>query len=261
MKKILLGFGMATVLFTTSCSNDPKSGGDAMSTPASSETTITDVKLYPFMLGSVYFFHGYGGANEFMEKMVEGQMSSKPGDKDFTTDLHRIYTEYFYYPFKTEDGAGARQMLSSAWDMGDKAAYQKGMEELINSGHQAVYQRLSADGAKPQEGEDKERLDFITTHKSEFPKGGIKAWDIARYVNNTAMGYSAGYITKEEGDAMLAKLPAIAQASYTSWADYWNGYNLGRQFWGGDKENDASFDKDVKDMQQGDYSLYKYMKW
>jgi len=252
MKNFVLALGACTMMLA-SC------GGNTGNKEKKADI-IEDAKLYPFMLGGIYFFHGYDGSTSFLNTMAKGQMDSKPGSAGFINELHKIYTEYFYFPFKPEEGAGARKTLSDYWEMTDKASFQKEMEILITEGHQNSYQKL-ANGGKTADAEDKDRLAFINAHKNEFSKGGIKAWDIARYVNNTAMGVAAGYVTQDEANAMLAKLPALAHASYNNWDEYWKAYNLGRKFWGGDKENDAAYDKDVTDMQQGDYSIYKYMKW
>ncbi len=119
---------------------------------------------------------------------------------------------------------------------------------------------MSASGATAKAPEEKEQIAFIQSHKTEFPKQGIKAWDIARYVNNTAIGYAAGYLTKEESNAALAKLQPLVSGQFSSWDEYWKSYNLGRKFWAGDAEHDAEFDNTSKEMLQGDYSIYKYIK-
>ena len=261
MKNILILLTAGSLLLSACGAGNNSKEAQTADSRRDAAKTISDAKLQPFMLGGIYFFHGYGGAQETFDKLFKAQMSHKPGDAGFTDELHKVYTEYFYYPFKTEDGEGARKTLSEYWEMGDKASYEKGMNELLTEGHQSHYERLSKEGAKPANADEQEQLAFIIAHRADFPKGGIKAWDIARYVNNTAQGYAAGYLTKEEGDARLAPLWAMAHQHYSSWDEYWKGYNMGRKFWGGDKENDAAFDKDVAGMQQGDYSMYRYMKW
>lgn len=253
---------LAGSLLLAACGSNTNSSTDKDAGAKKEDSkTITDAKLQPFMLGGVYFFHGYGGGQATFNQLFKAQMSSKPGDDGFMDELHKVYTEYFYYPFKQEEGAAVRQTLDEAWGMKDKATYTEGMADLLANGHQTAYERLSQPGATGKDADEKEQIAFIKAHQSEFPKGGIRAWDIARYVNNTAQGYAAGYITKDEGDAMLAKLWPMAHQHYSSWPDYWKGYNLGRKFWAGDTENDAAFDNDVTEMQQGDYSMYEYMKW
>ncbi len=261
MKIALLPAALLVALFASCGSAENNGKTSSGTTSAGGAATINDAKLAPFMYGGVYFFHGYGGGRQTLDNLVKGQMSSTPGDDGFLDELHTVYTNYFYYPFKPEDGAGARSTLSEAWEITDKASFQKGQADLLASGHQAEYDRLSAAGAAATGADEQERLAFINAHRAEAPEGGIKAWDLARYVNNTAMGYAAGYITQAEGDAMLAKVPELAHKHYKSWDAYWKGYNFGRKYWGGDVENDAAFDRTSLEMQQGEYNPFKYMPW
>ena len=221
---------------------------------------IKDEKLYSFMLGGVYFLHSYGGVKDVNDVLIS-LVHSKPGNKDFIKELHSVYTEYFIFPFKKEQAVDARQTLAEYWNMTDAASYKSGMERLLDHGHQEhlrqTIDKISA-GQAAGEGE-KEAFEFVRAHVSEFPKAGIKSWDIARYVNNVAVGYAAGYIDKAEGEAMLEKVPAIARRAYSDWDEYWKGFSLGRKYWGGDRENDPAFDNIIKEMQQCDYSIYKYM--
>ena len=262
MKKVLLPVCIVSLLLTSCGGNGSKekSATDSSTEVATANATIKDDQLYPFLLGGVYFFHGYGGGQETQDKIIKPGVQSKPGDGAFLDDLHTVYTEYFIFPFKPEDGAGIKSTLADAWDITDKTSFLKTQEELLTNGHQAKFLALSADGAVGKDELEKEQLAFVQTHKAEFPKQGIKAWDIARYVNNTAMGYAAGYLTKDEANAALAKLAPLVKGQYADWAEYWKSYNLGRKFWAGDEENDAAFDKTSADMQQGDYSIYKYVK-
>lgn len=155
--------------------------------------------------------------------MFISQMKSKPGDKDFTRDLHTIYKSNFLFPYQHQEAADVKQSLAEYWNMTDATSYMSGMERLLNRGHQEQFQKIMDNmdaGIAPAEYE-KDHFDFIKTNRSQFPKGGIKSWDIARYVNNIALDYAAGYITKQEGEAMLENVPAIARNAYANWDDFW----------------------------------------
>lgn len=260
MKILVLIITLAAILL--SCGNsstDSKKASGSDKEAVANNNTITDDQLYPFLLGGVYIFHGYGGGKETQEKLIKDQMEKKPGDDGFLNELHKMYSNYFMYPFKPEDG-GSKETLAEYWDITDKASFLKTQAELLTNGHQSKYLALSASGATAKTPDEKEQVAFIQAHKTEFPKQGIKAWDIARYVNNTAIGFAAGYLTKNESDAALAKLQPLVSGQFSNWDEYWKSYNLGRKFWAGDAEHDAEFDNTSKEMLQGDYSIYKYVK-
>jgi Protein of unknown function (DUF1266) len=265
-KTISLGLlSLATILSFNSC------GGSGGSKP----TAINNDTLYSFMLGGVYFFHGYGGANEVFNNLVAAQMNAKPGDDGYLPELANVYSFHFKFPFKTSEGSGCRSTLSEAWGADNKENFMKSLNELITDGHHTDYLACrkaidenggaNADIAKIDLSkyklsvDDNDRLEFVKAHLSEFNKAGIKAWDIARYVNNVAQGYCAGYISEVEGLDLMKKLHPIAKENYASWKEYYTDYDLGRRFWGGDKEHDKEFGDVAVKMLEGDHSIFQYM--
>lgn len=263
--------GICSTTFLTSCNS---SGSGTTASKENNKKVIKDEKLYPFLLGGVYFFHGYNGANAIMTQM-KSELTEKPGSDAFTKELQKTYDELFIYPFKPEDGAGAKSTLAEWWDIKSKDDFLKTQQELLAEGHQKKYEayRKALDengGAQADVNkidikkykfniDAKEQLTYIKNNYAKFSKAGIKAWDFARYVNNTCMGYAAGYVSKEEGYELLNKLAPMAKQQYDNWATYFNDWNLGRGFWGGD--NSESFDADVKAIQDttNQYNIYNYM--
>ncbi|SFW14000.1 DUF1266 domain-containing protein [Cellulophaga fucicola] len=84
---------------------------------------LKDEQLSSFMLGGIYFIHGYGGVGD-----VEAMMSNA----GYTTNEELVsgYKEIFEFPFEKSDAAGAKRMLKSAWDITSKESLLESLEEL-----------------------------------------------------------------------------------------------------------------------------------
>lgn len=275
--RVLCGVAFAGVLSfnIVSCAGTPDQNGADKTTEGRTEAKaeIKDERLYPFMLGGIYFFQGYGGAASVFNSMLKPSVSGTPGSATFVKQLHEGYSSYFIYPFKTAEGAGCKSTLAEWWDIKNKEEFLATLTQLLAHGHQEKFINLKkllddnggatadVNHIKVEDEDDTERLQFLKDNYVQLTATGIKAWDIARYVNNVCMGYCAGYISEVEGDKLLQQLPPVARASYTDWKGYYADYELGRRFWGGDKNSDAEFAAVVKEMQQGDYSIYQYMSF
>lgn len=273
--KTILGVALLgiTSFSVVSCGGTQDKNETAKTTETGDKTKaeIKDEKLYSFMLGGVYFFQGYGGAASVFNSMLKPSVSASPGEDEFVQQLHEGYNSYFIYPFKTTDGAGCKSTLAEWWDINNKEEFLATLNSLLEKGHQAKFQALKkllddngganadVNNIKLEDEDERERLQFLKDNYASLTATGIKAWDIARYVNNVCMGYCAGYVTEAEGDKLLQQLPPVARATYSDWKAYYTDYELGRRFWGGDKSSDAEFATVVKAMQEGDYSIYKYM--
>ncbi len=214
------------------------------------EKTIKDEKLQPFLLGGIYSIHGYGGCKAFFN-LVKQQVSSEPGSSKFLKDLTTTYNEVFTFPFGTDDPDEYREGLKEWWEVSNKEEFLTTQKKLLEKGHQASYEQCrkaidenggaNADINKIDWGKygiDKEDLAFVKENYAKFSKSGIKAWDIARYVNNVNMGHAAGYINDAESREMLKNAVVEAQKYYSNWKDYYTDFNLGRKFWGGDNSSD-----------------------
>ena len=242
-----------------------------------SNKTIKNDKLHPFLLGGVYMVDGYGGADAFFRNFPRG-MNTKPGESGFLTELNEIYETLFIYPHKNNK-SGIRRELSNSWGIENKEDFLEMADFLLTEGHQKAYEFCrkvlddnggekanvnAIDLAKYASEYDGrlgklKNIKFVKENYNKFSPSGIKAWDIARYVNNVNMACGAEFITKEEGYQLLAKALVEAQKCYSNWDEYWNDFNLGRYFWGGD--DDPTFTKIAEALtkEESVYSIYKYM--
>ncbi len=260
MKKIALLMSMAAAVLFSSC------GG-------SKEKVIVNENLKAFMYGGVYFIHGYGGADAFFG-VAETEVGDTVGGR-FLKQLESWYEYRFLFPYTQDDIAGAKEVLSDDWDINSKEDLYATLDYLLATGHQELYslcrKALDENGGAVADiaaiDLTKYELDnsylrevrFVKDNYARFASTGIKAWDYVRYVNNVAMGYAAAYITKEEAYEQLKKLTAATAGKYESWAAYFNEWELGRMFWGGD--DSSSFTEVVAGI--GDntnpYNIYRYV--
>ena len=244
---------------------------------SSSSNTIENDTLHPFLFGGIYTVNGYGGADDFFELFPEG-MNAKPGNRAFLPELEEIYEMLFIFPYKN-DRSGARRELSNSWGIDSKAEFLEVAEFLLAEGHQKGYEFcrkvLDENGgvqadvntidlskyASEYDGRlgRSQNIQFVKDNYGKFSPAGIKAWDIARYVNNVNMAYCAEFITDDEGNQLLAKARIEAQKLYQDWNVYWNDFNLGRYFWGGD--DDPTFTEIAETLTdlKNNYSIYNYM--
>lgn len=264
MKKISISIAIISLLFA--CNNSSTNKNDE-----TNELRIKDDKLTGFLLSGIYFFNGYGGAPAVYD-MIKSSSNHEPHTKEFSEELDKNYSELMIYPFGAEEGESSKETLEEFWDVKDKAMFMETLNYLKKSGHHnefIIYKKMidenggeTADIAKAGANKDEEvkgKLEFIKNNYAAISKTGIKAWDYARYVNNVCLGYSAGYITKEEGEKFIADVLIETRALYSNWNDYYNDFNMGLKYSGIDKENEAQYEKTAKEMMEGDYSIYTYL--
>ncbi|SDG06962.1 DUF1266 domain-containing protein [Chitinophaga filiformis] len=244
----------------------------------SNATIIRNDELYPFMLAGVYFVHGYGGPERTFDGLIKPATAGEPGSDTFSKSIQAAYSRYFIFPFKPEDdkdGKEAKATLADYWDIHNTAELEKSLDWLLDEGHQAQYAQYrkvldenggagadlaAIDLAKYKLSKtDVPGIQFVKDHYTEFSKAGIKAWDIARYINNICVAYQAGYFNRGEATAWLRKAPPVVQLQYSDWKAYFNDFLLGRQFWGGSEGDTERFRKEVAGMLEGKYSIYTYM--
>jgi hypothetical protein len=239
---------------------------------------IRNDELYPFMLAGVYFVHGYGGPQQTFDGLIKPSVQGEPGSDTFSKSIQAAYSRYFIFPFKPQDdkdGKEAKATLADYWDIHNPAELEKSLGWLLDEGHQAQYTQyrkvLDENGGAGADlaaidltkhnlsKKDVPGIQFIKDHYTEFSKAGIKAWDIARYINNICVAYQAGYFNRGEATAWLRKAPPVVQSQYSDWKAYFNDFLLGREFWGGGETDNARFKVEVAGMLEGKYSIYNYM--
>jgi hypothetical protein len=260
-------------------SNNNKQEKQVQVAAAHDAPVIRNDELYPFILAGVYFVHGYGGPEQTFNGLIKPAVQGEPGSDDFSKSIQAAYSRYFIFPFKPEEKNGAKEAkgtLADYWEIHNTAELEKSLNWLLDEGHQGQYTKyrkvLEENGGA---GADLKVIDlgkyglaktdipgiqFIKDHYTEFSKAGIKAWDIARYINNICIAYQAGYFNRGEATAWLRKAPQVVQSQYSDWNTYFNDFLLGREFWGGGETDKERFKKEVAGMLEGKYSIYTYMK-
>ncbi len=211
MKKgILLMLSLTLILM--SCGGSKTKEGGASEDITKSKDAI---ELKSFMLGGMYFYNGFGGVSA-----VESMLTEK-SDKE---KMIAQYKEIFVLPFKSEQAADIKSVLSNMWEINNKSDLEASMKSL-----------MSEDSNKPKH----------------------KAWDYARIVNNASMGYAAGFLTADEAKKYAADALVAAQKNFKNWDDYLKDYNAGRNNWDPEAEDKADFDKVTSDMMASPDGLYK----
>jgi hypothetical protein len=243
--------------------------------------SIVDEELYPFMLGGIYFFNGYGGAARTFGTLIRPNVSAKPGTPEFTKELQAAYHRYFIFPFKPEDdpeGKEARKTFVEWWGVHNKVELENLMNWLLNEGHQAEFQKYKAIieahggadadlsqldfntyGLDGTNRDTKATMSFVQAQFNSFSVAGIRAWDLARFVNNVCIAYQAQYFTKAEAITWLQRAVPIAREHYSSWMAYYNDFVLGRQFWSGGVDKQPIITETVSEMMRGEYSIFNYL--
>lgn len=280
---IIAAIGLSAVI-TAGCnnSNAGKEEQKEKTVATAEAVTIKNDELYPFMLAGVYFVHGYGGPVHTFDGLIKPSVKSEPGTEAFSKEMQAAYSRYFIFPFKPGDAAGekdAKATLAEYWNVHNVAELEKTLTWLLDEGHQNQYIQfrkvLDENGGASADvntidltkykltKNDQPAIQFIKDHYTEFSSAGIKAWDLARYINNICVAYQAGYFNRGEAMAWLMKAPQAAQSRYSSWSAYFNDFLLGREFWGGGEsdnaKDNAKFKAEVAGMLEGKYSIYSYM--
>jgi len=267
-------------LATAGCNsgNNAKQEKQAPTVSTAETVTIKNDELYPFMLAGVYFVHGYGGPQQTFDGLIKPSVKSEPGSDAFSREMQAAYSRYFIFPFKPEEDKGgkeAKATLAEYWDIHNTAELEKSLTWLLDEGHQAQYAQyhkaLEENGSAGADlkaidlakykltQKDIPGLQFVKDHYNEFSQAGIKAWDLARYINNICVAYQAGYFNRGEAMAWLMKAPQVAKASYSNWKAYFNDFLLGREFWGGGQADHEQFKTEVAGLLDNKYSIYAYM--
>lgn len=271
----IIAFFLFTLIII-SCKDDPKKYTESIGSQGDVKYLLKNDTLTAFMMGGVYTFQGYGGADKTFG-LIKAEMKKSPGDDGFATDLEKVYEKLFEYPFhiSPKEKLDSRNVLKSWWDISNEHEFHLLLTQLQDQGHEALYEKCKAvldanggmdadldkiDYAKDSLTPDaKILLQFIKNNYRSFNPSGIKAWDLTRYINVVCLGYSAEYIDRATGINYALSALKSARAVYPNWNKYYYDFVLGRKFWGGDTATDATYQKLTTDMQKGDYSLYRYL--
>ncbi|MGF7232662.1 DUF1266 domain-containing protein [Arachidicoccus sp.] len=263
---------IATVLtMITGCKNQ-----SSKTDTTNNQTSLKDDTLKGFLLAGVYFVQGYGGSKTFMDK-IKTDINKSTAQKNFLTLLDTAYHHYFVYPYphSVAEKVDARNTLSSWFQVNNQSDFYLFLTSLKDSGFQAHF--LVCKKALDENGGTKADISKIDLDKYNLPKGsevllkfvkdnynkfspaGIKAWNIGLYVYTVCLGYGAEYIDGQNGKSVIVQMLMEAQKDYPDWKTYYSDFMLGRQFAGTDPSANATYQKTIDDMLQGNYSAYKYL--
>lgn len=135
-------------------------------------------------------------------------------------ELVQGYKEILEFPFQSSQADGIKSMFRNMWDVTDKTSLLETLEDLKtrNANH--------------------------------------KSWDYARIVNNSCMGYAAGWLTKEEVISINKEILPLAREKYNNWNDYFKDFDKGRVAWDANDPQAASFEVLAKNIAKGEKSIY-----
>jgi len=163
------------------------------------------------------YFMNGYGGIQEVEKMMT--------DAGYTSNSELIsgYKEIFEFPFgtSTSEASSSKRILKNYWEITDKGSLLASIEDL-------------------------------KTREADH-----KAWDFARIANNVCIGYSAGFLTKEECYPILSETLTIAKTTYDNWEIYYNDFDLGRKAWNANDPQKKSFEKIAKEITTHKNSIYK----
>lgn len=144
---------------------------------------------------------------------------------DYTSDKELVngYKEVLEFPFETSQASGIKSVFESMWEISNK-------EELLES------------------------LDELKTREHPY-----KAWDYARIINNTNMGYACGFLTKEEATKINAEILPLAREKFKTWDDYFTDFNKGRIDWNSEDPEGDSFEELSSSITKYENSIYKIL--
>ncbi|HEY0298555.1 MAG TPA: DUF1266 domain-containing protein [Arachidicoccus sp.] len=273
-KRTLLSIlSISVFLGYTSCKNNTSQKTNIANTQT---LTLNDDTLKGFLLAGVYFVQGYGGADNFYNK-IKTEVGQDTAQKDFLTLLDSAYHKYFIYPFprSAAEKVDARNTLSTWFQVNDQNDFYLFLTDLKDSGFQAHYllckQALDENGGANANiakidfskyklpGGSEVLLNFVKNNYQKFSPAGIKAWNIGLYVYTVCLGYGAEYIDATNGKNVITQMLYEAQKSYNNWQTYYSDFMLGRQFAGVDSSSNTGYQKTIDAMLQGTYSAYKYL--
>ena len=150
-----------------------------------------------------------------------------------------------------------RRTLKNAWDITDHDTAVEEMSELLTMGMRMQFhvmmeiqeQRavLGADSGpdRSQRGGEKDlpvpeesglQARLLSAWRRQGPNA-LLGWDLGRLACNAQYCYLAGYLSREELDALGMVAYDIAQENCSGWEELMESYMLGFQFWCGEDED------------------------
>lgn len=197
-------------------------GGDSANNNSGEDKEAATVKAPQDEQLSAFMLGGMYFYNGFGGIDAVEAMMSQAG---YTSDAELIdgYKQVFEFPFTSEQKDGVLALLANMWDI-----------------HNADELKASLQDLKTRE-------------------NAHKAWDYARIVNNSAMAYAAGFMSKAEVLATIEPLLPLVRAQYQDWNAYFADFDLGRKDWNANDPDGAAFEQICKDVCKNPKSIYNVL--
>lgn len=139
------------------------------------------------------------------------------------------------YEVKEVNRKGAVNILSSSWEITNRAELIEQIYFLLKEGHRASYRAEAKTMAKMTkkelkksfqqlEGEVLTYYEMIYDNWKTWKKKGLLAWDLCRISHLVQWGYIAGYITVEEAQALIEPAAKRLKANFSSWEEVQNNW-------------------------------------
>lgn len=239
----------------------------------SDKRTIKDDRLASYMLAGIYTLTGYQGETEGTIRMFQDNLPDTLAS-DFLSQMQEGYSYLMILPFKEgHTQSDILRELRNSWGIENKEDLLATLDELKNGLHQPLFEKcllaVKENGGKDANinnidlkkyDADKEDVEFVIRNFDKISPTGIKAWDYARYANNVNMGQGAGFLTETECDDLLKELLSVVRANYNDWKSYFADFDMGRRFWGGNKEGTEMFSRNAALLSSDNsYLIYKYI--
>lgn len=132
-----------------------------------------------------------------------------------------------------------KNTLKDFYGIEDKASFDDMVKWLLGEGHSAEA-RAIATSLGPDPRMDDPKSSLVRANRAQIDRAGLVAWDVGRLVAVVGWGKWAGFATENDATQILLVAAARTQKAYDSWQAFGQAYELGRLFWSGGKQNDAT---------------------
>ncbi len=139
------------------------------------------------------------------------------------------------YQESEENQKAAQNILETTWSITDRQALIQKTMELVQTGDRAAYRKEAKGMNKMSDKELKKAMkqlsgSLLTNYEltqsiwSTWESKGLLAWDMCRVSHMVQWGYTAGYISVEEAQALIEPAVSKLHDNFTSWEEVQNNW-------------------------------------
>ncbi len=144
-----------------------------------------------------------------------------------------------------------RTILSEWWGVDSREDALDKLAWLHDGGHETSFQARRPE-AKSSSSEERERRRRVDT---------IVAWDIGRLINVARWSYTSGYLSRRESWEWIETAGDHAQATFDSWKEFGDSYELGSRFWHLGQGLEFDGGRDCAWLSHSPQSLWNRIPW